>query len=138
MNTQGSTALDELAMRVGVEDQFFDARGQIIETTAETKRRLLATLGFHGDGDAAIQADLAALNQNDWRGAPPVCVCYEGEAVHVDLVRPVQTGIVHWTLTLEDGERRSGDVIFRSLAFSAARDLNEARLERRLLVLADE
>ena len=41
----GDSALDRLAERMGIEAEFQNARGEIVPTAPETKRRLLAAMG---------------------------------------------------------------------------------------------
>ena len=68
-------ALDRLAERMGIEAEFQNARGQIVPTAPETKRRLLAAMGVEAADEAAAEAALAELDRDEWlRPLAPVQV----------------------------------------------------------------
>ena len=136
----GDGALDRLAERMGIEAEFRNARGEIVPTAPETKRRLLAAMGITAEDDAAAEARLAALDRDEWRRPlAPVQVVRTGAGpVAVDLVLPADTGEIAWRLTLEDGGERSGREAFAGLALAAERDLGGRRLQCRRLVLGNE
>ncbi len=68
-----STALDELAERMGIEPQFRNAKGKIIETSSETKRSLLAAMGVEATDEAQARGALEDLNRAEW--LRPLSVC---------------------------------------------------------------
>ena len=79
----GGGALDRLAERMGIEAEFRNARGEIVPTAPETKRRLLAAMGVAAGDDAAADEALAELDRDEWlRPLAPVQV--------------VRTGVVHY------------------------------------------
>src|SRR3954447_6611653 len=90
----GGGALDGLAERMGIEAEFRNARGEIVPTASETKRRLLAAMGVAAGDDAAADAALAALDRDEWlRPLAPVQVFRTGAGrVAVDLILPAGTG----------------------------------------------
>ncbi len=124
--------LDRIAGRMGIEPEFRDAKGQMVRTSAATKRAVLAAMGVD-------PADEAALDQADWLNPlPPVQVVRaDAETLAVDLILPAGSGTVNWRLTLEDGEQRSGRVEFGTLDRLAAREADHRVLERRRLVLEE-
>ena len=136
----GDGALDRLAERMGIEAEFRNARGEIVPTAPETKRRLLAAMGVAAGDEAAAEAALAELDRDEWlRPLAPVQVVRTGAGpVAVDLVLPADTGEIAWRLNLEDGGERSGREAFAGLALAAERDLDGRRLQRRRLVLGDD
>src|SRR3954465_13052793 len=110
----GDGALDRLAERMGIEDEFRNARGEIVPTAPDTKRRLLAAMGVAAGDDAAADAALAALDRDEWlRPLAPVQVVRTGVGpVAIDLVLPADTGEIAWRLHLENGGERSGREAF--------------------------
>src|SRR3954452_23833383 len=133
----GGGALDRLAERMGIEAEFRNARGEIVPTAPETKRRLLAAMGVAArDGAAADEA----LAEHEWlRPLAPVQVVRTGVGpVAIDLVLPADTGEIAWRLHLENGGERSGREAFAGLALAAERDLDGRRLQRRRLALGDD
>ncbi len=136
----GDGALDRLAERMGIEAEFRNARGEIVPTAPETKRRLLAAMGVAAADDAAAEAALAELDRDEWLRplAPVQVVRTDAGPVAVDLVLPADTGEIAWRLKLEDGGERSGREAFAGLALAAERDLDGRRLQRRRLVLGND
>ena len=136
----GGGALDRLAERMGIEAEFRNARGEIVPTALETKRRLLAAMGVAAGNDAAAEAALAGLDRDEWlRPLAPVQVVRTGVGpVAIDLVLPADTGEIAWRLHLENGGERSGREAFAGLALAAERHLGGRMLQRRRLALGDD
>jgi malto-oligosyltrehalose trehalohydrolase/4-alpha-glucanotransferase len=134
----GSATLDRLAERMGIEPEFRDARGKLVQTSATTKRNLLAAMGQKAAAEAEARESLAGLERADWlKPLPPIQVFRAGsDATVVELVLPAGTGHVTWHLKLEDGEQRAGRVPFGQLERIAARIVDGRTLERRSLILA--
>ena len=131
-----ASALDRLAGRYGVESSYRDAHGRTVETSAETKRRLLAAMGVAVEDERAAEAELLALDRQDWnRPLPPVLVLRTDEPPRVPLTLPSGTGTVSWRLVTEEGEERSGEAAFAELPPLEERDLDGRTLERRHLDL---
>ena len=61
-----SSALDELAERMGIESQFRNAKGEIVETSSETKRGLLAAMGVDATDEAQARRALEDLDRAEW------------------------------------------------------------------------
>jgi 4-alpha-glucanotransferase len=135
------SALDELATRCGIEAEFLDARGQIRETNAETRRALLAAMGFAIDNEAAAESELAKLDAIEWeRTLPPVYVLRGNDApLLIDLTLPTShRSIIHWRLRLEDGYKETGEVSFRNLKLLEQKLVSGVSYERRRFVLRDD
>jgi 4-alpha-glucanotransferase len=136
----GSTALDELAERMGIEPEFQDARGETKRASAETKRQLLAAMGVDAGDETAAHAALEALDRADWQTpVPPVVVVRsDSGAPSIDVTLRAGTAEVSWRLLLEDGGQRAGQGSFGQLALAAETNLDGQVLQRRRLVLEDD
>ena len=132
----GST-LDELAERMGIEPRFRNAKGEIVETTSETKRSLLAAMGVEAIDEAQARSALEDLDRAEWlRPLPPVQVSRAGAGPPaVELVLPAGTGGIAWRLALDDGSERARRIPFGELELIASRSLDGTPLERRRLLL---
>src|SRR4051794_2670168 len=97
------SALDRLALRVGVEREFRDAKGELQPTSAETKRALLAAMGFSAETEARASAALTEMDREDWlRALPPVRVVRTTSgSIDFDVVLRLGTTRLDWRLTLE-------------------------------------
>ena len=122
--------LDVIADRMGIESEFRDARGQIVQTRPETKRALLAAMGVD-------PADVQRLERETWlHTVPPVQVVdADAGSLDVQLVLPAGSGMVAWRLILEDGGEWSGRTGFDELQRIAVLEHDDRTLERRRLVL---
>jgi malto-oligosyltrehalose trehalohydrolase/4-alpha-glucanotransferase len=129
----GDDALSRLAERMGIEPEFRDARGQMVRTRAETKRDLLAAMGEEAVNEAQATAALEALDRAEWLNPLPPIQVVKAESAAVEVVLPAGTGVVHWRLTLEDSEERSGSVAFNRLERVATLEVDGRTLERRRL-----
>ncbi len=130
-----NSALDELAERMGIESQFRNAKGEIVETSSDTKRSLLAAMGVEAADEAQARTALEDLDRAEWlRSLPIVQVLRADTGVPaVELVLPAGTGEITWRLTLEDGSERTGRIAFGELELIAARSVDGTPLERRRL-----
>jgi len=133
-------ALDELAERMGIEPEFRNAKGEIVRTSAETKRSLLAAMGLRVSDETQTREALKTLDRAEWlRPLPPVAVVQvDAKPPMVELVLPAGTREVGWCLTLEDGSERTGHVDFATLDRLGARNVDGRQLERRRLLLPDD
>jgi 4-alpha-glucanotransferase len=137
----GSSALDELAERMGIESQFRNARGEIVETSSETKRTLLAAMGVEAADEGQARGALEASDRAEWlRPLPIVQVLRTGAgAPAIELVLPTGTDDITWHLTLEGGRERTGRrTAFGSLELISARSFDGTSFERRRLLLEGE
>ncbi len=83
--------LDHLARLAGIEGEYWDIWGNLHRTGDAGKVSILGALGIAADGEAAVAASTAALEQADWaRGLPPVVVFRLGQSIEVPLVLPAR------------------------------------------------
>ena len=129
-----TSALDELADRMGVEPSFRDARGQTVEATPESQA---GTAGRHGPRRLRRRS----RRRRNWSGCGVRSGCGTARARHgaphggagpaiVEVVFPAGTQSVTWRLRLEDGPERSGETRFDQLALTEETDLDGQRLQR--------
>jgi hypothetical protein len=113
----GSSALDELAERMGIESQFQNARGETVKTNSDTKRSLLAAMGVEAIDEAQARGALEALDRAEWlRPLPAAQVLrVDGGPPALGLVLPASTGEIVWRLIEEDGSERTDRVAFADL-----------------------
>jgi malto-oligosyltrehalose trehalohydrolase/4-alpha-glucanotransferase len=132
-------ALDRLAERMGIEAEFQNARGAIVPTAPETKRRLLAAMSVEAADEEAAETALAGLDRDEWLRplAPVQVVRADAGPVTVDLVLPADTREIGWRLELEEGGARSGRDAFARLALAVESELDGRVLQRRRLVLGE-
>jgi (1->4)-alpha-D-glucan 1-alpha-D-glucosylmutase len=136
----GMSALDKLCALNGVSTAYNDIWGNRHETSNESKLALLAAMGLPiGDG-AELDPLAEELEARDWRRlVPPVRVIVEGETVEVPLNLPAEPAErqLHWTLTLEDGGLRRGEIEPATLATLATRDIDGRQFIRRRFTFAE-
>ncbi len=132
--------LDRLALQMGIEPQFKDARGRIVATVDETKRLLLAAMGVKANDDAQVLQALEALERAAWlQPLPPVRVLQPAAgAPAIDVVQPPGTRRIAWRILLEDAGERDGRADWASLELCASLELDGRRLERRRLPLPQD
>ncbi|HYE01128.1 MAG TPA: 4-alpha-glucanotransferase, partial [Alphaproteobacteria bacterium] len=125
--------IDRLAELAGIEPIYFDAWGNRNVVSAESKRRLLAGMGFDVSSDEAVGRVAAEVEAKPWgRLAPPVVVATQGEvAVPLTVGAEAALDPVVWTVTLEDGGTRRGEADLAALAAEGEHRLPEG-LRRRL------
>jgi len=133
----GGNPLDELAERMGIEHEFRNAKGEIVRTTSDTKRSLLAAMGVEAADDMQARRALQELDRAEWlRPLSPIQVIRaDGGPLAADLTLPAATGDVTWRLTLENGQERTGCLAFSDLELADSRNFDGALLERRRLCL---
>ena len=128
------TALDRLADLCGILHESEDAFGNTHTTSPETKRALLAAMGFHVQDDEYAAASLRALRARQWKqGLPPVSV--QSGPVTIPVVLPSGAHQLTWKLTLEDGTALERNAAFTELPLLEADELDGTFLERRQLIL---
>lgn len=102
--------LAQLAAHCGIAGDYADIWGKRHPTTEATRRALLAAMHLPPEADPA--ALLRAMEEENWcRPLPPVLVVRENEDIRLPLTLPQQLCAQNWrwTLSLEDGEMRSGE-----------------------------
>ena len=129
------TALDRLARFAGIEPEYRDAWGRVRPTGPETKRALLAAMGFPSSDDPEIDQVLKELVGADRkRPLQPVYVVRAREApVKLDLILPPRRRELRWELKLEDGTVRSGGARTADLPCIEQREIDGERVDRRQL-----
>ncbi len=111
------SALDDLCDLAGVDRSWHDLEGADHHPSVETKRALLAALGFAVGTPEAEKAALAEARAAPWRDLlPPVIVARRAEGETAAVVAPVvlaseeRSRKLTWSLRLEDGSERRGVV----------------------------
>jgi 4-alpha-glucanotransferase len=133
---EDTPALDALALRMGIEPEYHDVRGELIRATAETKRLLLAAMGVAAPDEAAASDALRDLDAAEWRAAlPPVAVLRQEAPAPIGLRLPAGTEAVVWRLALEEGGTRQGEAPFGTLFLVDTTEIGGQRIEHRLLAL---
>jgi 4-alpha-glucanotransferase len=129
--------LDALAARMGIEPEFRNAHGAVVQTTAATQRRLLAAMGVEAADAAQAQAALDVMEREAaLRTLPPVQVVKGSSGpIAVPVVLPVHTGKIWWRLRREGGGEHFGGAEFASLPPVCMPPSADRRRECRRLVL---
>lgn len=100
--------LDPLAERYGIESRFVDNDGILRETSADTKRALLAAMGVDTSGEGGLRAAREELRARAVL-CPPVLAVRAGADLAVPLAgRRLFGPRLSWRLVLEDGETLEG------------------------------
>lgn len=110
--------IDRLAASVGIAPFFHDIWGNRRDVSRETKRALLAAMGFVVESDADVAATLNRLDLRKWsRVLPPVLVGDEGETPSVPVTLPADVGdaTLTWSVREEGGTTHDGHVRFQDL-----------------------
>ncbi|MBP2300498.1 4-alpha-glucanotransferase [Azospirillum picis] len=126
--------LDRLADLLGLEPVYHDIWGNRRETSAATKRALVAAMGLNAATDADVAASLAAVERRGWsRPLPPVLVAGEGQRIELAAALPDGLGdaTLRWTLTPEGGSAEGGTVTVRDLTVTGRATIDGAGYERR-------
>jgi 4-alpha-glucanotransferase len=108
-----SAVLHRLGEAAGIENHYWDMHGTRHDTTAATLQALLGAFGVAAGTEAEARASLDALAAVPWQmPLPPVLVLHEGEPVTVPLRLPVEDEgrTIRWSLRLEQGGERSGEI----------------------------
>jgi 4-alpha-glucanotransferase len=97
-------------------------------------------MGVDAVDEAAASEALAALDREEWqRSLPPVQVVFPSDgAISVPLSLPAATGLITWSLRLEDGGERHGECDFATLALADQTVLDGRAIERRNLLLGED
>jgi 4-alpha-glucanotransferase len=134
-----ANALNELAKRMGIESQFYDARGHVVHAPVATKRNLLAAMGLDGSNETAARLTLERMEHAEWnRSMPPVVVAYaDNGPIFVEVILPAEAAEITWHLTFEENGECSGRANFAQLPLLAERDLDGRKLQRRRLAFAN-
>jgi len=108
-----ASALHSLCERVGIAAGFRDVWGRVHETADETRITLLTAMGVIRDA-SGVAAALQEREEREWRrGLPPVAVRREDALPYEWTLccEALAAGRTQrWTLALESGETRSGEM----------------------------
>jgi len=107
---QDTALLDRLAGRAGIALSYHSIDGTLQVVGDDSKRALLAAMGFDAGSDAAIAAALAELDAENERPLPPVLIAAEARGITVPLNLPSghSTSPIDWTVETEEGDTISG------------------------------
>ena len=126
------SALDRLCALAGIEPDYRDGLGQLRRVPDQTRRALLAALGYPAESDAALAESLAAAVEEPWRQAlPSVRVVRLGEAITLPLILAPDVQSLLWRLECEDGTRARGRFKPQDLPLVAAQTIDGDLRERR-------
>jgi malto-oligosyltrehalose trehalohydrolase/4-alpha-glucanotransferase len=136
----GRSALDGLAERMGIEPQFRNAEGEIVETSADTKYSLLSALGVDAADELQARGALEELDRAEWLRplAATQVLRADAQSPAIEVVLPAGTRQITWRLILEAGIERSGRIAFGDLELIDTRDFDAVTRERRRLLLEGE
>lgn len=126
----GHNSLHRLAELAGIETEYWDVFGGYHETTDETRRTLLAGMGFSTATDGETNDSLARIEDDPWRcPLDPVTVLRVGEhcpqpAVSITLPASDVGLALNWFLDCEDTRPLHGVVIGSELPIIESRVVN--------------
>jgi len=124
-----SDLLDRLARLAGISEGYNDIWGTYRPTSDATRRTLLAAMGLAVDGEPALRAAIAELEEAPWRHALPPMHVVRGpdHRPHVPLIVDADQagGTWTWRVTSESGALHEGRVTPAELAESARRDVGQ-------------
>ncbi len=106
--------IEQLASAKQIASEFVDAWGQPAKVPLESKRAMLAAMGYRVDDEAALGAQLDAEWRQHWQTPlDPVRVLRSGEALTLELRLPIEqvNDELAWTLALEGAAPLSGTVL---------------------------
>lgn len=128
--------LDRLADLLGLEPHYHDIWGNRRETSAATKRALVAAMGLPAATDEQVADSLRTVERRSWnRPLPPVLVAGEGQGIDLGVALPagLDDAMLVWELTPEGGTAQGGRTAVRDLALTDRKTLDGTAYERRAL-----
>jgi len=118
-------AIAHLSALAGIAPTYRDAWGDIRDVAIDTRRALLAGMGFAVDTAAATDASIQAFEDDPWRRRLPPCVLARenDETPRCELVidGSVRERPVRWTIDTEAGQTLHGVLQADTLEFAATR-----------------
>lgn len=128
--------LDRFAETVGVDPVWRDIWGNRREASDETKRAVLAAMGFDVADEDRAAACLRDYLERPWRRMlPPVAVWLEDGPREIDIVLPAGIDAVEWRVDLEQGGEVVGRVDLRHVPAVEEREVDgERRIKRRVVI----
>lgn len=128
--------LDRLADLLGLEPLYHDIWGNRRETSAATKRALVAAMGLQASTDEEVAASLRTVERRSWsRPLPPVLVTGEGQGIGLGVSLPagLDDATLVWELTPEGGIAQGGRVAIHDLPVEERTTVDGTAYERRAL-----
>jgi 4-alpha-glucanotransferase len=131
--------LDHLAWSRGLGEAYYDYRGQLKHFSRETRSAILAAMGCDVRSAAAIEAEIAAIERQQWRAGVPSVTVLRPDYRRVPIVIAVDAANRHlnWTLTLADGATLRGETVPDTLHETDRRELDGRWYTRRVLELPE-
>lgn len=111
----GLNALQALAARRGLADQYLDYKGQLTGISDSRKTAILATMGYPIDPEGLANSVAALDRQEALQRLPPVVVLRPHTLYgfmfreHADALG----SFIHWTIALESGGTLSGEAVLK-------------------------
>jgi malto-oligosyltrehalose trehalohydrolase/4-alpha-glucanotransferase len=131
------SALDRLSRRMGIEEEYASATGEVRRTDDRTKRALLAAMNMPVRDEADAARHLDDLDRAAWaRPLPPVVVTREAQPLEVPVALAPDAGTVRWTVAREDGAEESGAALLSEMPLQGVFTLDGRPVERRVLRLS--
>ncbi|OEJ66218.1 4-alpha-glucanotransferase [Magnetovibrio blakemorei] len=113
--------LHRLADLAGIELDYWEVNGQHHETSDDTRRAILAAVGYPANTDLELTDSLARIEEGPWRrGLEPITALRVGQqcpqpAVTVTVRERDADGTLAWFLDCEDGQTFEGSVLASAL-----------------------
>jgi 4-alpha-glucanotransferase len=107
-----TNVIDRLARLRGIGEAYHDYRGELRHFSLKTRRDILRAMGCPVDDAEKLAAELSELEIARWRQLLPPVATARGTRIGLDLNIAAREfgGALLWTVSLEDGGRRSGSV----------------------------
>lgn len=130
----------QLAQLHGIADSYFDWRGQPKQVSIESQSAILAALGVDAANADAAEKAIHEHEARRWTGfVPPVVVLTADQPMSLPIAVPVELEArsVEWSVTLENGEPRSGLAQLATLQEIEASGIDDRSYRRCELPLPD-
>jgi len=109
--------IDHLAELHGIGESYLDYLGRPKQVTRKSRAAILAAMGLDTSDERALETAIHTFEVVRWtRMLPPVIVLHEHSPA-VPIAIPLDLGAtgLSWTITLEDGEQRTGVAVLSEL-----------------------
>ncbi len=134
-----SRTLDRIADGLGVSCEYAHAGGHRVTVSSDTRRKLVAALGFQAESEKDLEESYAAFESSEWRRMlPHVAILRENDTPRIPLsVRQGDESIRHIAVrfTEEGGSERTWDVRGADMPRGEVREIAGTSFERRFLDL---
>jgi len=138
-STLAKSALDRLAERMGIEPEYQSATGETVRIAAQTKRNILAAMGYSVADEREAQSRLDGLDIAELaRPLPPVAVVGQSSGrIEVPLSFKASGAKLRWTILEESGQEYHGTVKFSDLELVRTGHRGDHAIELRKLVITE-